>query len=114
MGLGPGKMDLMLLAWEKTAEAALSVEEASKATGELQLLHNILCLVAETMDIFISALWVWSMALFVMDAQRAGGIHALVSVLDYCDALCLKCLCRATCRLLGLQCAAACFQVTSC
>lgn len=82
MGLGPGKMDLMLLAWEKTAEAALSIKEASKATGELQLLLNMLCLVAETMDIFISALWVWRMTLFVMDALRAGGIHALVSSLD--------------------------------
>lgn len=33
MGLGPGKMDLMLFGWEKTAEAALPVEEVSKAMG---------------------------------------------------------------------------------
>lgn len=57
MGLGPGKMDLMLFGWKKTAEVALSVEEVSKATGELQLLLNILRLMAETMDILIS-LWV--------------------------------------------------------
>lgn len=77
MGLGPGKMDLMLFGWEKTDEAALSIEEVSKATGQLQLLLNILSLVAETMDIFIS-LWVWRIILFVMDAHCAGGIHAFV------------------------------------
>lgn len=57
MSLGPGKMNLMLFGWEKTAEAALSIEKVSKATGELQLLLNILRLVAETTDIFISV-WV--------------------------------------------------------
>lgn len=76
MGLGPGKMDLMLFGWEKTAEAALSIEEVSKATGELQLLLNTLSLAAE-MDTFIS-LWVWRIILFVMDAHHAGGIHAFV------------------------------------
>lgn len=82
MGLGPGKMDWMLFGWEKTAEAALSIEEVSKATGELQLLLNILSLVAETMDILIS-LWVWRIILFVMDAHRAGSIHAFaISGLD--------------------------------
>jgi len=77
VGLGPGKMDLMLFGWEKTAEAALSTEEVSKATGELQLLLNILSSVAETMDILLS-LWVWRIILSVMDTHRAGSIHAFV------------------------------------
>lgn len=114
MSLGPGKMDLMVFGWEKTAEAALFIEEVSKASGELQLLLNILSLVSETMDIFIS-LWVWRIILFVMDAHCDGGIHAFViSSLDSCDALCLKCLSRSTCRLPFVQGAVACFQVTPC
>lgn len=77
MGLGPGKMDLMLFGWENTAEAALSIEEVSKAPGELQLLRNTPSLAAETVDTFIS-LWDWRILLFVMDAHHAGGIHAFV------------------------------------
>lgn len=58
MGLGPGRMDLMLFGWEKTAEEGLFIEEVSKAMQELQLSLNILSLIAETIDILIS-LWVW-------------------------------------------------------
>lgn len=45
--------------------------------GELQLLLNILSLVAETMHILISV-WVWRIMLFDMDAHCAGSIHAFV------------------------------------
>lgn len=70
MGLGPGRMDLILFGWEKMAEVGLFMEEVSKAEvglfmdevskamQELQLLLNILSLTGETMDISISLL-VW-------------------------------------------------------
>lgn len=52
MGLGPGMMNLMLFGWEKTPEVGLFIKEVSKAVQELQMLLNILSLIAETMDIF--------------------------------------------------------------
>lgn len=88
MGLVPGKTDLILVEGEKTAEASPSIEEVSKATGELQLHLNV-CLVAETMSISIP-FWVWRIIL-TMDAHRVGGIHAFVtSGLDWHNALCLS------------------------
>lgn len=88
MGLVPGKTDLILVEGEKTAEAAPSIEEVSKATGELQLLLNV-CLVAKTMSISIP-FWVWRIIL-IMDAHRVGGIHAFVTCgLGWHNALCLS------------------------
>lgn len=88
MGLVPGKTNLTLVEGEKTAEASPSIEEVSKATGELQLHLNV-CLVAETMSISIP-FWVWGIIL-TMDAHCVGGIHAFVtSGLDWHNALCLS------------------------
>lgn len=42
MSLGPGRMDLMLFAWEKMAEVGLFIEEVSKAMQELQLLLSLI------------------------------------------------------------------------
>lgn len=96
MGLGPGKMDLILFGWGREL---CPLRKLLKLQAEgLQLLLNILHLVAETMDTFIS-FWVWRRILFDMDAHGAGGIHAFVL--------------RAHC-LQTVSCTVACLQGTSC